>query len=87
MLFGHEDNQREFRVRTVVELSSNAHLYTSLHTIKEMAEYSYDKILEYIIQESISYEPCDDNMQSSFKTGVMLSARNGFKPRWEQRCT
>ena len=50
---------------------------TSLNTIKEMAEYSYDKILEYIIQVSISDEACDDNLQSSFKKEVMLSARNG----------
>ena len=65
------------RVRTVVELSSNAHLYTCLHTIKEIAEYSYAKMLEYIIQVSISDEACDDNLQSSFKKEVMLSARNG----------
>ena len=42
-----------------------------------MAQYSYDKILEYIIKVSISDEACDDNLQSSFKTEVMLSARNG----------
>ena len=28
VLFGSEDNHRELRVRTVVELSSNVHLYT-----------------------------------------------------------
>ena len=42
-----------------------------------MVEYSYDKILEYIIQVSISDEACEDNLQSSFKKEVMLSARNG----------
>ena len=77
VLFGNEDNHRELRVRTVVELSSHAHLYTSFHTIKEMAQYSYDKILEYIIQVSVSDEAFDDNLQSSFKKEVMLSARNG----------
>ena len=77
VLFGNEDNHREVRVRTVVELSSNVHLYTSFHTIKKMAEFSYNKILEYIIQASISDEACDDNLWSSFKKEVMLSTRNG----------
>ena len=77
VLFGNKDNNREPRVRTVVELSSNVHLYTSLHTIKDMVEYSYDKILEYIIQVSISDEAHDNNYRVSFKKEVMLSARNG----------
>ena len=42
-------------------------MYTSLHTIKEMVENSYDKIQEYIIQILISDEACDDNLQSFFK--------------------
>ena len=76
VLFGNEDNHRELTVRTIVERSSNAHLYTGLQTFKEIAKYSYNKILEYIIQVSISDEACDDNLLSSFKKEVMLSARN-----------
>ena len=67
VFFGNEDNPREFRVRTVVELSSNTHLCTSLHTIKEMAEYSHRQKLEYIIQVSISDEAYDDHSADFFQ--------------------
>ena len=46
-MFGHENNHIELRVHSVIELACNEERYLTEGTFKEMAEYSYDDVMDY----------------------------------------
>ena len=58
IVFGHENYHTELRVHTIIELTFNEELYLKEETFSEMAEYSHDGILEYIIEVSVSDGSC-----------------------------
>ena len=77
IMFGHEYNHIELRVRSAIELACNEERYLCEDTVKEMAEYSYDGVMDYIIQVSISdgsFIPNDK--YACFRNEVMLSAKS-----------
>ena len=77
IIFGHERNHTEVRVRIIIELACNEELYLSEKTFEDMAEYSYDGIMDYIIQVSVSdrsYVP--NNKERSFQNEVMHSTKS-----------
>ena len=47
--FGDEDHHCEVRVRSSVELACNIHAYMKQNTTDNMAEYSYNKSVEYML--------------------------------------
>ena len=76
IVFGNQNYHTEFRVRTIIELTCNEELYLQEETFSEMAEYSHDGILEYIIEVSVSdgsYVP--NNRQESLRNEIMHSAK------------
>ena len=76
IVFGHENYHTELRVRTIIELTFNEELYLKEKTFSEMAEYSHDGILEYIIEVSVSdgsYVP--NNRKESLRNEIMHSAK------------
>ena len=78
VLFGNEDGHVELRVRSVVELALNEKSYLDEKTFTDMAQYSYDGIIDYIMQVSISDESFVANdILSSFRNEVRLIAKNG----------
>ena len=78
ILFGSEDNHIEMRVKTVIELACNEKQSTDEKVFMEMAEYSYDGIMEYIVQVSISDEALVPNdIQASFRNETLTSAKDG----------
>ena len=75
IVFGNQNYHSEFRVHTIIELTCNEDLYLQEETFSEMAEYSHDGILEYIIEVSASdgsYVP--NNRQESLHNEIMHSA-------------
>ena len=54
VVFGNEESHMELRVRTIVELALNEKSYLDEKTFTDMAEYSYEGIMDYIVQVSIS---------------------------------
>ena len=74
IMFGHENNHIELRVHSIIELACNEERYLTEDTFKEMAEYSYDGVMDYIIQVSISDVPNDK--YACFRNEVMLSAKS-----------
>ena len=78
VVFGNEENHMELRVRSVVELALNEKSYLDEKTFTDMAEYSCEGILDYIIQVSISDESFVANDRlSSFRNEVMFTAKDG----------
>ena len=77
VLFGDEDHHCELRVRSSVELACNIHAYMKQDTIDNMAEYSYNKSVEYILQVSISDDAFGTDMEKSLKAEIILGAKNG----------
>ena len=77
VLFGYEDHHCELRVRSSVELVCNIHAYMMQDTIDNMAEYSYNKSVKYIIQISISNDTFGTDMERSLKAEIILGAKNG----------
>ena len=76
IVFGNQNYHTEFRVCTIIELTCNEELYLQEETFSEMAEYSHDGILEYIIEVSVSdgsYVP--NNRQESLCNEIMHSAK------------
>ena len=73
-----KNNHIELRVCSVIGLALNEERYLSEGTFKEMAEYSYDGVMDYTIQVSISdgsFVPNDK--YACFRNAVMLSAKSG----------
>ena len=78
VLFGNEDGHVELRVQSVVELALNEKSYLDEKTFTDMAEYSYDGIMDYIMQMSITDESfVAKDILSSFCNEVRLTAKNG----------
>ena len=77
VLFGDEDHHCELRVRSSVELACNKHAYMKQDTIDNMAEYSYNKSVEYILQVSISDDAFGTDMERSLKVEIILGTKNG----------
>ena len=78
VVFGSEESHMELRVRTIVELALNEKSYLDEKTFTDMAEYSYEGIMEYIVQVSISDNSFIANDRlSSFRNEVMLTAKDG----------
>ena len=76
IMFGHENNHVELRVHSVIELACNEERYLE-DTFKEMAEYSYDGVMNYIIQVSISDGSFVRNDKyACFRNEVMLSTKS-----------
>ena len=78
MVFGSEESHMELRVCTIVELALNEKSYLDEKTFTDMAEYSYEGIMDYIVQVSISDNSFVANDRlSSFCNEVMLTAKDG----------
>ena len=77
VLFKDEDHHCHLRVRSSMDLICNIHAYTKQHTIDNMAEYSYNKSVEYILQVYISNYAFGTDMERSLKTAITLGAKNG----------
>ena len=72
VLFGDEDHHCELRVRSSVELACNIHAYMKQGTLDNMAEYSCNKSVEYILQVSISDDAFGTDMERSLKAEIIL---------------
>ena len=77
VLFGDEDHHCELRVRSSVVLAGNIHAYMKQDTTDNMAEYIYNKSVEYILQVSISDDAFGTDMERSLKAEVTLGAKYG----------
>ena len=82
VLFGNDDPNCGLRVRSSVELACNAHAYMKQDTIDNMAEYSYNKSVEYILQVSISDDAFGTDMGRSLKADIILGAKMEEIPQY-----
>ena len=76
VLFGDEEHHCVLRVRSSVELGCNIHAYMKQDTIDNMAEDSYSKSVEYILQVSVSDGAFGTDMERSLKAEIILCANN-----------
>ena len=78
VIFGNEESHTELQVRSIVELALNEMSYLDGKTFTDMAEYSCEGIMDYVIQVSISDESFVANEKlSSFCNEVILTAKDG----------
>ena len=75
VLFGGKDYHCELRVRRSVDLACNIHAYMKQDTIDNMAEYSYNRSVEYIPQVSINDDAFGTDMEMSLKAEIILGAK------------
>ena len=79
---GDEEHHCELRVKSSVELACNINAYMKQDTIDNIAEYSYNKSVEYILQVSISDEAFGTVMERSLKAGIILGAKMEEIPQY-----
>ena len=82
VLFGDKDHHCELGVRSSMELACYVHAYMKQDTIDNMAEYSYNKSVEYILQVSISDDAFGTDMERSLKAEVKLGAKMEEIPQY-----
>ena len=75
ILFGDEDYHCELKVRSSMELACNIHAYIKQDTIGNMAEYSYNKSVKYILQVSISDDALGIDMERLLKVEIILGTK------------
>ena len=77
VIFGSESYHVELQIRTTVELAYNIEKYSSMDTLNSMVETSFEDMVKYIMQVSVSDEAFDSDLDKSLKAEVMLTARSG----------
>ena len=79
VIFGDKDYHCELRVTESVELACNVQDYMKQDTIDNMAEYRYNKSVEYILQVSISDDAFGTDMERSLKAEIILGAKKNLR--------
>ena len=82
MLFGDEDHHYELRVGRSVELACNVHAYIKQDSIDNLADYSYNKSVGYILQVSISDDAFGTDMEKSLKAEIIFGTKMEEIPQY-----